>query len=281
MSIRKLFSISLAIAAISIGGGSSYAAVPHFGDGSLKLWLDADNVAGNNTTPLDGSLVSTWADLSGNGNNAIQTGTGAKPTYVSNGINGNPVVRFDGANDLLDAGAGFPIIGNGLTIFTVLRFTSSSGSQGILGNRGGGAGYMLGEEGPPTFNDRFQFVGGTTLLSSGPTTPNSLNGQKLVLAALKDGGTLTMFTNAIPFATSGGDGALTDIGNAVTIGTNPQQGFYNGDLAEILIYDRALNAVERQAVNEYFFANYSIPEPASAALCGLAALLLWRRRGGS
>ena len=275
MNTRKLPWIIFTAAAISLGGGSLCAAVPDFGDGSLKLWLEADSITGH----TNGQAVSIWNDSSDNGNNAIAGAPSTTPIYDSTAMNGKPVVRFDGINDLLDAGNGFPITGTGLTIFTVLRFNSSDGSQGILGNRGGGAGYMLGEEGPPSFNDKFVFVGGTTQLTSAPGIPGSLVGKKLVLEALKDGGTLTMFTNAVQFATSGGDGNLTDLGGDVLIGANPQQSSFNGDLAEVLIYNRALNAGERATVTEYFFAKYSIPEPSSVALLGLGSMMvLWRRR---
>jgi hypothetical protein len=275
MKIRKLFSILLGTAAISLGGGSMYAAVPDFGDGSLKLWLDATAITGL----TNGQAVSTWTDSSGNGNNAVQVSPSQNPIYLSSAFNGKPVVRFDGVNDYLDAGNGFPITGNGLTIFTVLRINADNGSEGILGNRGGGAGYLLSECGEPDCGDRFTFVGGTTAVSSPPGVLGSVPGQKLVLSALKDGGTLTIYTNAVQIAMSGGDGALTDLGTTVLIGYDYQSSAtLNGDLGAVLIYNRALTASERQSVNEFFFAEFSIPEPSVMAMMGVGALLLLRAR---
>jgi len=47
----------------------------------------------------DGNPVSTWTDETGNGHDLT---AGTAPTYVANGINGNPVVRFDGVDDYLN-----------------------------------------------------------------------------------------------------------------------------------------------------------------------------------
>lgn len=63
----------------------------------LKLWLKADAITGSN----DGDSVTTWTDSSGNTNNATQSTAANKPTYKTNIINGNPVVRFDGVDDNL------------------------------------------------------------------------------------------------------------------------------------------------------------------------------------
>lgn len=48
----------------------------------------------------DGTGVQTWTDLSGS-NNATQSTSANQPTFTTNIINGNPVVRFDGTNDFV------------------------------------------------------------------------------------------------------------------------------------------------------------------------------------
>jgi hypothetical protein len=63
-------------------------------DLSPALWLKAD--AG-----ISGSPIATWADQSGNSRDASQSDATKKPTLVSNELNGLPVVRFDGSNDVL------------------------------------------------------------------------------------------------------------------------------------------------------------------------------------
>lgn len=67
----------------------------------LHQWFRGDNVT------LNGSNVSTWQDLSGKGNDAIQGGATAQPprTLADATLNNHPTVAGDGANDVL-SGAG-------------------------------------------------------------------------------------------------------------------------------------------------------------------------------
>ncbi|MFM6272695.1 MAG: hypothetical protein ACKPFA_40420, partial [Dolichospermum sp.] len=65
---------------------------------STDLWLDA---ADSSTITLNGSTVSQWNDKSGNGRNAIQATATNQPAYTANGLNGKPVLTFDGINDFL------------------------------------------------------------------------------------------------------------------------------------------------------------------------------------
>ena len=60
--------------------------------------LDARRITGLN----DGDAVSTWSDASGIGNHFFATGTG-RPTYKVGIQGGLPVLRFDGADDFLNA----------------------------------------------------------------------------------------------------------------------------------------------------------------------------------
>ncbi|MDB0031579.1 LamG domain-containing protein, partial [Opitutales bacterium] len=68
----------------------------------LKLWLDGNNINGDNTadTLTDNSAVTQWIDQSGNTNNAGQGTANAKPTYVTNALNGMGGVRFTAAQSL-------------------------------------------------------------------------------------------------------------------------------------------------------------------------------------
>ena len=51
-------------------------------ESSLALWLDASNINGLDNTGLsDGDAISTWMDLSGNGNNATQSDTAKQPSF--------------------------------------------------------------------------------------------------------------------------------------------------------------------------------------------------------
>ena len=65
---------------------------------SLALWLDASD---SSTITLNGSTVSAWADKSSNGYDMSQGTAANQPAYVTNALDGKPVIRTDG-NDRLD-----------------------------------------------------------------------------------------------------------------------------------------------------------------------------------
>lgn len=50
----------------------------------------------------DNTAVSSWADISGNSNNADQANATFQPTFQTAELGGNGVVRFDGSNDFLE-----------------------------------------------------------------------------------------------------------------------------------------------------------------------------------
>lgn len=70
-------------------------AVPPTTDG-LVLWLKAEDLSLNDDDP-----VASWADASGNGHDAGQATASLRPVFKENILNGHPVVRFDGADDFL------------------------------------------------------------------------------------------------------------------------------------------------------------------------------------
>ncbi len=89
------------------------------------LWLDATD---EDTITKDGSdFVSNWADKSGAGNDMTQPTATNQPLFLSSGINGLPVIEFDGSNDFLNgtnAIANLPGTGSAFTLFFVARADS-------------------------------------------------------------------------------------------------------------------------------------------------------------
>jgi hypothetical protein len=92
-----------------------------------------------------GAGVSSWADQSGQGNNATQ-GTGTKqPAYSSSGgSNAQPAITFNGTSDYL-SGSGTPL-GGSATLFAVLKYASTAGTTvpWSFGGTGTGFGFTTG-----------------------------------------------------------------------------------------------------------------------------------------
>ncbi|RED94425.1 T9SS type A sorting domain-containing protein [Marinoscillum furvescens] len=82
-------------------GGDVQTIAPGGVAAGLTLWLRPNS--GVNFTESD--LVTSWSDVSGNGNDADQGDDSEKPAFVRNAINGNNALDFN--NDFLDGVAGF------------------------------------------------------------------------------------------------------------------------------------------------------------------------------
>lgn len=85
----------------------------------LQLWLRAD--AG---VTLNGLAVSSWADQSGNGNDAIQLDAPRQPLLVRGGLHGLPVLRFDGTDDKLALASS--TVMSQLSLFIVVKIDSGA-----------------------------------------------------------------------------------------------------------------------------------------------------------
>lgn len=225
------------------------------GISNLTLWLRADCVTGNGADPADNSTVSTWTDMSGNGNNA--TGYGS-PTFQSdsaNLINSQPVIYFNGSATFtsIDIRA---ITRPNVSIFAVYKLRSAN-TVGVWGIDDGGW-------------DRFfmaRWTGDNGIISHSGTTavPNSgVNDvAKNVTTIYKynvsngssvynNGALVSSFTdNAAESAAQ----TTLRIGSIGAIG-----GAYQliGDIAEIIIFSQALSDADRKTVNGYLNNKYNL-----------------------
>lgn len=90
---------------------------PSYISTGLDLWLDASD---SSTITLNGSTVSQWSDKSGNNRHFTQPTAANQPGYLTDGLNGCPILTFDGVNDFLDGGNILPAT-NGITTFLMVR----------------------------------------------------------------------------------------------------------------------------------------------------------------
>lgn len=88
--------------AITRVGGAAPLWTPAALGANLGLWFDADDAS---TFTLVGTAVSEWRDKSGNNRHATQVTAANRPVYTTGGLNGKPVVTFDGVNDFLSPSA--------------------------------------------------------------------------------------------------------------------------------------------------------------------------------
>lgn len=88
---------------------------------NLVLWLDAQDVKGDGSMPLNNDYVDTWVDKSiGTNSNAVSSGS-SRPQFKRGGINGLPSLYFDGVNDYMSIPYDASLNPSSLTIMTVLQ----------------------------------------------------------------------------------------------------------------------------------------------------------------
>ena len=234
----------------------------------LELWLDATDVDGDGRreglqetgllsqygTP---TYLRTWTDKSGHTNAVFQNNRA--PVFIQGGgANGMDLSRWE-ANDRMFVDS--MSLGTNITIISVFRANSKTLDQQIFNSNGsgnGGANYILEVENNHVVGriydgtDRGRTVDSSTINTNAPQMalyrvskePSEVN-ELFVdgsLTALGTGST----TNPAVFA-------------AACIGAHPDNADYlDGDLYELLVYDRALSPLEIYQVGAYLNGKYSL-----------------------
>jgi fibronectin type 3 domain-containing protein len=231
--------------------------------GGLVLLLDAENAA---LTASDGGEVMTWRDASGQGSDAV-TISGQAPTLVNAAMEGRAVLRFDGENDYLNLPAGFEDFSAGMTLFVVARPSAlQTGSKLVLlGNGAGQANVALGRDGPSAALQYF------TTDTSGNyawfATADALTTNEVAVYSVIQGGGAV---NSLVAATVSKNGEVVGsdsvyvppVGARVVnyIGRSywGGDGYFAGDIAEIILYNRPLSATEQTAVSSHLMNKYGL-----------------------
>ena len=232
-------------------------------------WV-ADSLAG-----AEGSVVGSWADSIG-GKSAAQTVASQSPRLYSNVINGHHTVRFSSSSRqfLTVSGTDSPVSSAGsFTLIVVFKSsTPGNASSSFYDNTG-----LLGAEQPGIQLD-WAFCLNGSQLGAGLGAGIDYCGTDFSLY----GGNVTDGIPHIGMYVRAGDSITLYVdGNVVAMQNSlcPQERgnfpiqigamttgsyFFNGDMAEIQVYDRALNSWEIMSANETLAATYGIGGTAGA-----------------
>jgi len=237
---------------------------------NLKLWLDASDVNNGSANPADGTTITSWKDKSGAGNNASVFGGQVGGKVYANQINGKSVIRFTRVSQTSGSVYEVPNVDirattmPAVTIFTVYKQGLQSGDQGLWGDDNGGWDRFYFSSWP-SGNGNDATIGGASL---GPTNPaQSIPGGGTVgvlrlMTAVYDHGTTNgsaIYFNGVQAGSSFTDN--TDATAAQTdlrIGWDGDDNAFNGDIAEMIVYNRKLTACEIQTVNRYLNNKYGV-----------------------
>ncbi|MGI9554876.1 MAG: hypothetical protein ACR2M6_02775 [Vampirovibrionia bacterium] len=216
---------------------------------NVVVWLKAD--AG---ITLSGSDVTGWADQSGNSNDA--SASSSYPQLVTSATNGLDVVSFDGAGSQISISdaASIDLNSSSGTIF-IVQYSDTTPSTSTS-NRAvsKGLSYGLGIGSDATNTDQvFATINGGSQDSDPDAITNSVYQILGVVYDSSTSGDATRYgfwvdgTNkGIPVLSMGADNS-TDM----FIGSNNSTGYFDGNIAEILVFNEELTISQRQLIEGY------------------------------
>lgn len=211
----------------------------------------------------DGLAVSTWYDINpidGSKNNATQTTSINEPTYVVNCINNLPCLRFNGASSYFNFD-GSILAQTDYTIIIVEQRRSSANENYFFGGTGETAntnlfiGYKTDTQ--ITFaqydNDSEAAVAAYSASSIAPVIHAFIFDDDSGRNYYRNGTALELVSD--PDITT----PLSSYAGAKIGFFSVNDSYYNGDLAEIIILNRAINSDERMAIESYLSKKWKIP----------------------
>jgi PKD repeat protein len=218
------------------------------------LWLASDSLV--NT--LSGA-VTQWNDLSGSNNHFSQTTASSQPLLIPtlSSLNNKPVLRFDGTSDFLSAGNVLNIGTNSVTTFMVAKGTGSYyskfGAAAVPYNIF--ACYNIGTaQGHEFAGTGYQAFNGT----------NSTNYHVISFLANRSTNLAKLYRNFNTINTGTITGVASNYNvtntNPFLIGRYAMTGtpyYLNGDVAEVILFNSALNDSLRILVQSYLTSKYS------------------------
>ncbi len=230
----------------------------------IVIWLDSISVESFlDSQKVDNSAsINIWHDLNPHTtskNNATSPLSTNYPTYINKAINGLPAVRFSTNDYLLYNGT--PLINNNYTIFVVEQRRTSS-SNYFIGNRTTQSGQ--------NYDLRFGYSGNTSLAIAQCGNTSASSG-----SAISGYSTPVPKIHNIGFSSTSGkyyyyNGSQISLsGGLPTVGLNRYpnasigysycgSNYYNGDIGELIIFNKYLKASERKAIEQYLAQKWQI-----------------------
>ena len=244
---------------------------------NCQVWLDASDLS---TLTLNNGAVTTWGDKSGQGHSAT---AGVAPRLATNSLftgagGGGRVVHFDGASTYMNVDFG-SLTGSPYTILLVVSGNGGTGQRFILGN--GSAGFGVNQVLHLVYPGQNQFRLGQWGNDLTWTSPSNLLGLAHVWTGKLDtsaGRSLYLNGSQVATlastATVSGSQANGYLGTALNTGQN-----FLGDIAELVVYNRALSDAERSQVESYLLAkwlgvntaNVALTSPTNGAIYGVGS----------
>jgi hypothetical protein len=216
---------------------------------ALRLWLKADRAEANNNNPVFSIKNSTddlidFAQLTNTPNLA--------PKLITNAINNRPVLRFDGIDDFITSTTTSIHTNNGLSIIVIGKTNNIDNiDQTYIAKFD----TVNNEREWRLQNDEFNIETNTLSFSNNNTNFNILSALWSPTAPQ-----LNLTINNNPATPATGAASISNTTEPIIFGANLQgsTGFLNGDIAEILVYNKKLSDSELSKIRTYMNSKYKI-----------------------
>jgi hypothetical protein len=231
------------------------------------------HLAADRGTEVDGQgRLLLWSDQSEHAHHASQANEAFRPTLVPSALGGRPAVRFSGQRQFLSL-AGQVLSSQRFTILAVARDSGQGGHREIFSNWNGAAGnagtsIFLGATANATIRFSDDFV------PAGEWTDRN---RPALLAAVSAEHEVSVRQNQQVLAQRGSPLSPRVLTTPYVIGRqgNLDGEYWTGEIAELLVYDRALDEAQLRAAWNVLSNRYELskaPAPADPARLALASL---------
>jgi hypothetical protein len=230
----------------------------------LRAWYQA----GLGVTKDANSKVSQLTDLSGHGSHVMQNSDATRqPLWVATALNGQPAVQFDGSTFLKTASAMDEQAGsNDVTVITVAVPGATQPAYASLVDLSSDTahGFVVGQLGNATNQYQLWFMDAAQSGWYSSPAASATAGAIQVLSVVKNGATALSYLNGTTQGTATVPSTLLAPVAALAVGNRASGNYgYAGQIAEVLVYNRALSDTERQQIEAALTAKYLQPDPDS------------------
>ncbi|MDT8412944.1 MAG: T9SS type A sorting domain-containing protein [Vicingaceae bacterium] len=233
------------------------------GGGTVEVWLDAAQLNAAN-----GTLLSTFTDASGNGNNATASGSDRPRYYAADAnFNNQAVISLDGLGDNMLTGSIPALETNTMSSYVVARANTNHSSvifrSAYSGGTASGPQYMFGVVKLKNSSRTELQAKRADGLHAKFTTPHNTNVG--VYTNVWDGtNSFDGYYNGTSLGASKTNASATPKGHlGVTIGKNISGAAFPffGQIAELFIFSKKINTAERNILDNYVAAKYGLSIP--------------------
>ncbi len=214
---------------------------------------------------LDNSPITEWRDINPQSNRKLSVlppATNSRPRYVEKGFDGFiPAVRFDGVDDFLST-SNLAISSREIAVFMVAKRRAISVGTSTLS--------LFSSSADRDWDNSRSFVafqeGDGTTLQTFSVLPRSVathpgNDIAYIVETIFDGTNNTLYLNGVARPSVATNSVF--IPDTMLIGGRWDRSAgmvlsYNGDIAEIIIFSRALTTEDRKEIEKYLSKKYSI-----------------------